>query len=181
MLSDWANMLLGAIDSLVERMSSGHIRFASFADGTLFVRFGDGFARAFQWNHLPFATRTPKLCPETARVGDDYDTLVIDDEDGEELEVDALALRALVDRRSAREVEELAQRSQGLLGSRLRAIRERCQLTQNELAERSGIPQSSLSKIEAGEREPRLQTLKKYAGGLGLELSQLLDFISREV
>jgi transcriptional regulator with XRE-family HTH domain len=43
-------------------------------------------------------------------------------------------------------------------------------LTQQELAERIGIKQSNISRLESGQYNPSLDFLKKVAGGLGKEL-----------
>ena len=40
-------------------------------------------------------------------------------------------------------------------------------ITQKELAERTGIDQSVISKLETGERKPTLKMLQKLAAGLG--------------
>ncbi len=42
--------------------------------------------------------------------------------------------------------------------------------TQKELAERSGIKQSNISRLERGTYNPSLNSLKKIAKGLGKEL-----------
>ena len=49
--------------------------------------------------------------------------------------------------------------------------REDQQLSQRQLAERTGITQSDISKIETGEANPTLETLKKLASGLGMNLN----------
>ena len=43
-------------------------------------------------------------------------------------------------------------------------------LTQSELAERTGIRQSNISRIEKGQALPSISTLNKIAHGLGKEL-----------
>jgi DNA-binding XRE family transcriptional regulator len=43
-------------------------------------------------------------------------------------------------------------------------------LTQEELADRIGIRQSNISRLESGRYNPSLDFLKKIAGGLGKEL-----------
>ena len=49
--------------------------------------------------------------------------------------------------------------------------REDQKLSQRQLAERTGITQSDISKIETGEANPTLETLKKLASGLGMNLN----------
>lgn len=43
-------------------------------------------------------------------------------------------------------------------------------MTQKELARRSGVKQSNISRIEKGNSSPNITTLKKLAEGLGLRL-----------
>ncbi len=48
-------------------------------------------------------------------------------------------------------------------------------LTQKELAERTGIAQADISKLENGNGNPSLRTLKRLAEGMGMQLK--LEFI----
>ena len=43
-------------------------------------------------------------------------------------------------------------------------------LTQKELAEKSGIAQSDISKLENGNANPSLRTLQRLAHGMGMRL-----------
>lgn len=51
-------------------------------------------------------------------------------------------------------------------------------LTQNELAERTGINQADISKIENGTRNPSLNLLKRLADGMGMALK--IEFIPKK-
>jgi len=57
--------------------------------------------------------------------------------------------------------------------SRLRAIRERKALTQDELADMAGVSRQTIVKIEGG-LEPRPPTVRKIASALGVEPSDLM-------
>jgi transcriptional regulator with XRE-family HTH domain len=60
-------------------------------------------------------------------------------------------------------------------GEKLRRERRGAGLTQVELAERSGVAQSSIAQIEGGARpNPHPRTLKKLAEALGLRARDLL-------
>lgn len=48
-------------------------------------------------------------------------------------------------------------------------------ISQKELAERTGISQADISKIENGARNPSLEILKRLAKGMGMRLK--LEFI----
>lgn len=54
--------------------------------------------------------------------------------------------------------------------SYLQAERIRQGVSQHELADRIGMKQSQLAKIERMESTPSLTTLNRYAHGLGLEI-----------
>ena len=43
-------------------------------------------------------------------------------------------------------------------------------LTQKELAEKTGIPQADISRLEKGTRNPSLKLLKRLADGLDMDL-----------
>ena len=57
--------------------------------------------------------------------------------------------------------------------------RKKCNITQKELAERTGIDQSDISKIETGNANPALSTLKRLAEGMDMVLK--LEFIPRHI
>lgn len=46
-------------------------------------------------------------------------------------------------------------------------LRKELNLTQQELAERTGINRSDISKIEHGNANPSLKTMKRLAGAMG--------------
>lgn len=50
-------------------------------------------------------------------------------------------------------------------------------LTQKELAERTGINQADISKLENGTRNPSLNLLKRLADGMGMRLK--IEFIPK--
>ena len=51
-------------------------------------------------------------------------------------------------------------------------------LTQKELAERSGINQADISKLENGTRNPSVNLLKRLAEGLGMALK--IEFVPKQ-
>lgn len=63
----------------------------------------------------------------------------------------------------------------------IRAIieaRRRSGLTQKELAERTGIAQGDISKLENGNANPSIRTLQRLASGMGMTLK--VEFIPRK-
>jgi len=62
----------------------------------------------------------------------------------------------------------------GPLKIRLRAVRERRLMTQDELAAKSGITQTTISAIEMGKQSPRVTTVRRLAAALGVEPEELV-------
>jgi transcriptional regulator with XRE-family HTH domain len=62
-------------------------------------------------------------------------------------------------------------RKTGLFAAKLKELRTQANLTQSELAKRSGVPLGTLQGFEQGHREPTYGTLLKLARGLGVGLS----------
>ena len=53
-----------------------------------------------------------------------------------------------------------------------------CNLTQKELAEKTGINQADISKLENGTRNPSLKLLKRLADGMDMNLK--IEFLPRK-
>jgi transcriptional regulator with XRE-family HTH domain len=60
------------------------------------------------------------------------------------------------------------------IGRRIRSIRAEKGLSQYDLADLSGLERSTLARIELGEVDPRISTLRKIAKALGVEVGKLL-------
>jgi transcriptional regulator with XRE-family HTH domain len=63
----------------------------------------------------------------------------------------------------------------GTLGQNLREARDKLGLTQEQVAERSGVQAGEVSRIEAGKRDPQISTVLKLAKALEVAPGQLLD------
>ncbi len=61
------------------------------------------------------------------------------------------------------------------LGTNLRGARERLGLTQEQVAERSGVHATEVSRIEAGKRDPQVSTVRRLAAAVEVKPGQLLD------
>ncbi len=55
------------------------------------------------------------------------------------------------------------------------AARLECNMTQKELAEKTGIRQSNISRIENGTSSPTVDTLARIAAGMGKQLK--IEFV----
>lgn len=60
-------------------------------------------------------------------------------------------------------------------GVKLREARERLGLTQEEVAQRSGVHVTEVSRMETGKRDPKISTLRRLAEAVEVKPSQLLD------
>lgn len=69
----------------------------------------------------------------------------------------------------ARQAYDTAMRAFSI-GEEVRRLRSHRGLSQQELAERMGVSQSVVARLEAGGVEPRLRTLDRVAQALGVEL-----------
>jgi transcriptional regulator with XRE-family HTH domain len=63
----------------------------------------------------------------------------------------------------------------GNLGKNLLAARKKLGLTQEQVAERSGVQAGEVSRIEHGKRDPKVSTLEKLAAAVELPPGRLLD------
>lgn len=63
----------------------------------------------------------------------------------------------------------------GHFGGNLRAARKRLGLTQEEVAGRSGVHVTEVSRIEAGKRDPKVSTLERLAKAVETKPGRLLD------
>jgi len=60
------------------------------------------------------------------------------------------------------------------IGDRLRTLRIRRALTQQELAEKAGISKNALNRIELSKAEPHMSTLRKLAQALNVDPTELV-------
>ncbi len=60
------------------------------------------------------------------------------------------------------------------IGEKLKAARTRRLLTQDELAERAGVSQSTIANIERDNAEPQFRTIRKLAKALDIDPTELL-------
>lgn len=63
----------------------------------------------------------------------------------------------------------------GALGTNLRAAREKLGLTQEQVAQRSGVHSTEVSRIEGGKRDPKVSTVERLAKAVEVKPGRLLD------
>ena len=58
---------------------------------------------------------------------------------------------------------------------RLRGLRERAALSQEDLAKKAGVARATIADLEANKRPARPSTRRKLAEALGVEPAELMD------
>jgi transcriptional regulator with XRE-family HTH domain len=61
------------------------------------------------------------------------------------------------------------------MAAKIKALRERRGLTQEQLAEKAGVGRSHLARLETGKQDPTLSTLEKIATALNVKVGRLLE------
>ena len=64
---------------------------------------------------------------------------------------------------------------QKILGQSIRKHRERVDLTQEELSEKSQVHRTYLADIERGTRNPSIETVRRLALALGVSISEIFQ------
>lgn len=65
-----------------------------------------------------------------------------------------------------------------LLGLKIKEHRKKCKITQEKLAEKIGVDNGYISKIEVGQNFPSISTLEKIANTLNIELYEFFQYTS---
>jgi len=61
------------------------------------------------------------------------------------------------------------------IGNRLKNLRIRRALTQQELADRAGVSSNAINRIELDKAEPHMSTLRKLAKALDVDPTELVE------
>jgi DNA-binding XRE family transcriptional regulator len=166
-----ANCVNEAVSSL-EPESILDVRY-SRADHSLWIAFGDGLSGSIQPGEIGFDDPR-ELSLETATVGPYHGGVQVLNRVGEVVDIDGGSLRAVLDGAFARKIVMEARSSNREIGERLKGQRLKSGITQVQLAERSGLDQAIISKLERGKHQPRWDTIQRYAKGLGVAPENLL-------
>jgi DNA-binding XRE family transcriptional regulator len=78
-------------------------------------------------------------------------------------------------------MEATARQVAAIVGPRIRRVRRGLDMSQENPADNAGIHRTQITAIEWGEQLPRLDTLIRLAGGLGVSPGVLIDGIVWEV
>jgi transcriptional regulator with XRE-family HTH domain len=61
------------------------------------------------------------------------------------------------------------------IAMRIKALRDKRQMSQEDLAERAGISRGYLARLETGRHDPTITTLEKLAKALHVKVTELLQ------
>src|SRR6478736_2665759 len=75
----------------------------------------------------------------------------------------------------------MADHTSTMLAANLRRLRERRKLTQQDLAERSGVPRPTLAHLESGDANPTLSVMVRVAEALGTSIEELIGRVEPAV
>jgi DNA-binding XRE family transcriptional regulator len=139
------------------------------------VEFSDGLLGFVRWADLGISNVTDKLILESVTVASRGRTVELAQKDGGLFDIDSHSIRALLDERHRRRLEIAHDAALVSVGQRVRDLRARSGLTQEELGAMSGIDQALISKLERGQHQPRYDTLSRIAAALGLSVPALLS------
>jgi len=175
-VSDWGvvTQCLRSAVSALKPDALLEVRFLSERD-QFWLHFGDDRIGMLTLDEIGLRAREEDLVFESATVGDMGTAVEVATRSGDLFEIDAAALRSLVDRELHMTIRERADSTASSLGATLRARRQRAGLTQVELSRASGLDQAVISRIERGKVRPRIDTLRHFAEGLELSVGELLS------
>jgi transcriptional regulator with XRE-family HTH domain/Zn-dependent peptidase ImmA (M78 family) len=108
----------------------------------------------------------------TFAVDPDSGTLTAEAPDGPR-EIDWMVIRAISDPAFAREIRERDAEEARRVGRRLRSLRERRGFSQKDVAKSLGMKAPQLAKIESGEQDLRLSTLRSVLRILGATFNDI--------
>lgn len=141
----------------------------------LALQFGDGLSGSMTLDELGVGDRLTGTEARSATVSPLGTAIAFARKGGGEFEIDASAIRALLDQNHADELHAVARSTALDVGQRLRSARQRRRLTQVQLAQKTGMDQAVISRLERGENRPRIDTLRRLASALEMTVPQVLS------
>jgi transcriptional regulator with XRE-family HTH domain len=61
------------------------------------------------------------------------------------------------------------------VATRIKALREQREMTQEQLAEKAGVSRTYLARLETARQDPTLSTLEKLAKALRVKVSAIIE------
>jgi len=161
---DFPECLLKAVSAL-EPDSLIDVRYSRLTR-QLWVQFSDGLFGLVLWGALGLQNEVHNLMLQTATVGNKGATLEILGEEGDVFTIDARSLRNVLAASCPPGVFSAG------VGGRVRSARIKAGISQKELATKTGIHQTRISRLERGRHHPRPYTLERVAAALGYTMTE---------
>lgn len=137
------------------------------------VWFADGLSAIVPAEEIEKAGKPVTLDLSEVKLLDPYVILIGNSKGGIE-EVPWDLIRHFCDAGFSRSEQMKDELSRRALGARLRRLRERAGLTQNELADKAKVGRATISRIENGRMYAHTATLRRLAKALDIDLVDLI-------
>lgn len=161
---DFSECLIKAASAL-EPHSIVDVRYSSLTR-QLWVQFSDGLFGLVLWGQLGLQNEVRSLLLQTATVGNNGAAVEILKENGDLFSIDARSLRDVLAASCPPGVFSAG------VGGRVRSARIKAGISQSELATKTGIHQTRISRLERGRHHPRPYTLERVAAALGYSMAE---------
>lgn len=135
------------------------------------VSFADGLVSVAPWESVAGVGSQAEVT--SIEVDTPYEA-VIRTRGGEEVEIPWDFARHVGDAGYRDRMAEETLRGQRKFGERLRRLRREADLSQQRLADLSGVGRVTIARIEGASQSPKLDTIQKLATGMGYSVQALL-------
>ena len=153
------------------RMAERMMTNVESSSGGLSVSFADGLVSLVPWDRLAAVRAQCEVL--SVAISSPYE-LTIRTRDGQVTGIPWDFVRHFGDREHRQRNAELASQGRGVLARRLRTLRCESKLSQQELAERSGLDALAIERLEAAAQEPTLEVIRRLAMAIGRPVQELM-------
>lgn len=150
----------------------------SVTDAGVTVTFADGKHANINLTEFKRLAESHEISWDNIRISNSRDYLEVGIPTGQEVPVPSDIIREFIaEERDKRKGENqiLRNTTAGVLGKRVRRLRERQQMTQEGLADRAQVSRWTVIRLESGKHLPRVSALERIAVALGTSLSSFLS------
>ena len=135
------------------------------------ISFADGLVSSVPWSSIREVHDQDDI--DSIEFDNPYEA-IIRTRHGEAAEIPWDFARHFGDQEYREHVEEVALRGQREFARRLRMMRRESDLSQQKLAELSGVGRVTIARIEAAAQSPRLETIQRLAAAMGYPIQALM-------
>lgn len=135
------------------------------------VSFADGLVSSVPWDNIRGVDRQSDV--DSIELGSPYEARVRT-VGGEVAEIPWDFARYFGDAEYRESVEDEAARGRSKFAERLRGLRRDARMSQQRLAELSGVGRVTIARIESASQSPRLETIHRLAAAMGRPVQALM-------